>query len=110
MEKLNYQQIIIDILKEHLHYQKDTESVEAQLAIDPVNHHYQILYIGWQGEKRIYGCPIHIDLKNEKIWIQQDFTEVGIAQQLLERNVPKSDVVLGYRSPFMRQLSGFAVE
>lgn len=109
MEKLNYQQIIIDLLKTHLNAQKDTDSVEAQLAIDTTNDHYQLLFIGWQGEKRIYGCPIHIDIKAGKIWIQQDFTEVGIAQQLIDRGVPKSDVVLGFRSPFMRQLSEFAV-
>jgi hypothetical protein len=109
MENLNYQQIIIDLLQEHLHEQNKEDSVESQLVIDTTNHHYQLLYVGWQGEKRIYGCPIHIDLKNGKIWIQQDFTEVGIAKQLMERGVSKSDVVLGFRSPFMRQLSEFAV-
>lgn len=109
MESLNYQQIIIDLLKKHSHHQRNEDSVESQLVFDTTNHHYQLLFTGWQGEKRVYGCPIHIDLKDGKIWIQQDFTEVGIAQQLLERGVPKSDIVLGFRSPFMRQLSGFAV-
>jgi hypothetical protein len=110
MEKLNYQQIIIDLLKTHAMAQKDTDSIETQLAIDAINDHYQLLFVGWQDEKRIYGCPIHIDIKAGKIWIQQDFTEAGIAQQLVDRGVPKSDVVLGFRSPFMRQLSEFAVE
>jgi hypothetical protein len=41
--------------------------------------------VGWQEEKRIYACPIHIDIKDGKIWIQQDFTEAGIAQQLLDQ-------------------------
>jgi hypothetical protein len=109
MEKPNYSQIIIDLLKEHIHEQNNDDVVESQLVIDPVNHHYQLLHVGWQGEKRIYACPIHIDIKDGKIWIQQDFTEVGIAQQLLERGVAKSDVVLGFRSPFMRQLSEFSV-
>jgi hypothetical protein len=49
--------------------------------------------VGWQEEKRIYACPIHIDIKDGKIWIQQDFTEAGIAQQLLDQGVPKSDIV-----------------
>jgi hypothetical protein len=107
MEKMNYQQIIIDLLKTHLNAQKDPD-VEAQSILDTTNDHYQLLFIGWQGEKRIYECPIHIDIKAGKIWIQQDFTEVGIARQLLDRGVPKSDIVLGFRSPFMRQLTEFA--
>jgi hypothetical protein len=109
MENLNYQQIIIDLLNEHLHEQNSKDLVGSQLVIDTDNHHYQLLYVGWQGENRIYGCPIHLDIKDGKIWIQQDFTEVGIAQRLMERGVPKSDIVLGFRSPFMRQLSDFAV-
>ncbi len=109
MGTLNYQQIIIDLLNENLHNQNNEDEVKSQLVIDTTNHHYQLLFTGWQGEKRIYGCPIHIDLKDGKIWIQQDFTEAGIAQRLLEKGVPKSDIVLGFRSPFMRQLSEFAV-
>jgi hypothetical protein len=109
MEALNYSQIIIDLLKKHLSDQLKADSVETQLVIDTVNHHYQLLFVGWQGEKRIYTCPIHVDIKDGKIWIQQDFTEAGVAQQLLEQGVPKSDIVLGFRSSFMRQLSDFAV-
>lgn len=109
METLNYPQIIVDLLKEHLNDRTKADSVETQLIIDPLNHHYQLLFVGWQGEKRIYACPIHIDIKDGKIWIQQDFTEAGIAQQLTERGVLKSDIVLGFRSSFMRQLSEFAL-
>jgi hypothetical protein len=109
METLNYSQIITDLLTKHLVDQPKTNSVETQLLIDPINHHYQLLFVGWQEEKRIYACPIHIDIKDGKIWIQQDFTEAGIAQQLLDQGVPKSDIVLGFRSSFMRQLSDFAV-
>jgi hypothetical protein len=109
METLSYSQIIISLLEKHLTDQPNTNSVETQLVIDPINHHYQLLCVGWQGEKRIYVCPVHVDIKDGKIWIQQDFTEAGIAQQLIDQGVPKSDIVLGFRSSFMRQLSDFAV-
>ncbi|NEO58245.1 MAG: XisI protein [Okeania sp. SIO3B5] len=53
------------------------------------------------------------EVKDGKIWIQQDFTEQGIAQQLLDLGVPKSDIVLAFRSPFrspfVRQFSDFSV-
>ncbi|MDJ0555678.1 MAG: element excision factor XisI family protein [Microcoleaceae cyanobacterium MO_207.B10] len=33
---------------------------------------YLLLYVGWHDEQRIYGTPIHIDIKVGKIWIQRD--------------------------------------
>ena len=48
------------------------------------------------------------DIMIDKIWIQKDFTEEGIANQLVELGVPKSDIVLAFRSPYVRQFTGFA--
>jgi hypothetical protein len=48
-------------------------------------------------------------LKNNKVWIQYDGTEVDIANALLEQGIPREDIVLAYHSPFIRQYDGFAV-
>lgn len=34
-----------------------------------------------------------------KIWVQQDGTEVGIANELVELGVPKKDIVSGFNPP-----------
>jgi hypothetical protein len=65
--------------------------------------------VGWSDEQRIYGCSLHLDIRAEKIWIQHDGTEGGIAQELLDRGVPKQDIVLAFHSPFKRQFTEFAV-
>ncbi|MFN6539298.1 MAG: element excision factor XisI family protein [Nostoc sp. EkiNYC01] len=52
---------------------------------------------------------MHLDIKNEKIWIQHDGTEGGIADELTNRGVPKQDIVLAFHSPFKRQFTEFAV-
>jgi hypothetical protein len=109
VEGLDYRELIKSLLKEYLQCDLEDNSVETQLVFDTENDHYQMLYIGWQDEERIYGCPVHVDIKDEKIWIQRDFTEAGIAQQLIDMGVPKSDIVLGFRSPFVRQFSEFAI-
>jgi len=46
---------------------------------------------------------------NDKIWIQQDGTEVGIANQLVDLGVPKQDIVLGFDPPNLRKYTDFAV-
>jgi hypothetical protein len=70
---------------------------------------YQVLRAGWLQKKRIYGVLIHIDLKGETIWIQYDGTEIGVANELVERGIPKDEIVLAYHSQFIRQYDGFAV-
>jgi len=52
---------------------------------------------------------LHLDIMDNKIWIQQDGTEVGIANELVELGVPKQDIVLGFDPPILRKLSEFAL-
>ena len=108
MEGMNYREIVQKILAGHLENHHDRHT-EVQLIFDTERDHYQVVHIGWIDQKRVYGCIIHVDIINGKIWIQRDFTEEGIASQLIELGVPKTDIVLGFRSPYVRQFTEFAV-
>jgi len=48
------------------------------------------------------------NIKDDKIWIQRDGTEIGIANELMASNVPKKDIVLGFHAPYKRSLTDFA--
>ena len=109
MERLNYPEIVTQIVKEHYQYHTQDSQYETQLILDSERNHYLLISLRWQNEQRDYGCSIHVDIKDDKFWIQQDFTEQGIAQQLLDLGVPKADIVLAFRSPFVRQFSNFSV-
>lgn len=50
--------------------------------------------VGWDGHRRVYGCVLHLDIKQGKIWIEQNMTEMRVAQELVERGVAKEDIVL----------------
>jgi XisI protein len=108
MERLNYRELIQKILKEHQSYRAVNDPSEAQVICDTENDHYLLVYVGWQDETPLYGCPIHVDIKDGKFWIHQDFTEDGVAAELLQMGVPKTDIVLAFRSPFMRKFTGFS--
>ncbi|MDJ0731512.1 MAG: XisI protein [Crocosphaera sp.] len=108
MERINYAQLIQDILTNH--FQKGVESsTEIQLIFDQEHHHYQLLHLGWKEQKRIYGVIVHVDIKDNKIWIQRDGTEVGIANELIAAGVPPHDIVLGFQAPYKRKLTEFSV-
>ena len=83
--------------------------VECQLVFDTEHDHYQLLDIGWDGLKRVYTCFIHVDIKDGKIWIQRNMTEVDLAQALVEMGVNKEDIILGLHPPYKRPLTGYGV-
>lgn len=111
MDKLNeYRTKVRQLLTKYIEYKPSYGDVEVEQIFDTEYDHYQIISIGWNNQKRIYGPIMHLDIKNNKIWIQQNTTEVDIALELIEMGVPKQDIVIGFHTPKMRQLSGFAVE
>ncbi len=81
--------------------------VEIQNIFDTENDHYQLVHTGWQKKQRDYACIMHLDIKNGKIWIQHDGTEIGVANELAELGVPKEDIVLAYHPPYKRPYTGF---
>ncbi|WP_347566205.1 XisI protein [Scytonema sp. UIC 10036] len=83
--------------------------VDLSVVFDLERDRYQVVSAGWKDERPIYGCSVHIDIKDSKIWIQYDGTEIGFADEFVRRGVAKDDIVLAYHSPFMRQFDGFAV-
>lgn len=104
-----YRQIIQQLILERAKRGLSPEEMETQAILDTQRDHYLLLHTGWRGNRRTHGCSLHLDIKDGKIWIQHDGTEVGIATQLLELGVPKEDIVLGFHSPYMRQFTEFAI-
>ncbi|GAK49335.1 FdxN element excision controlling factor protein [Candidatus Moduliflexus flocculans] len=110
MEKITqYQQYVQQVLSEYAQLSQSDDSIEVELSFDSVRNHYHIFNVGWEKKRRIYGCVIHVDIKDGKIWIQHDGTEAVIADEFLKLGVPKEDIVLAFHSPFRRQFTGFAV-
>ncbi|MBW4510287.1 MAG: XisI protein [Scytonematopsis contorta HA4267-MV1] len=103
-----YRQIIQQLILERAQRPFPIQEIEKQAIIDTERDHYLLLHTGWRENRRTHGCSLHIDIKDGKIWIQHDGTEVGIATQLVELGVPKDDIVLGFHSPYMRQFTEFA--
>lgn len=110
MNKLKlYRSIVTDLLTKYSQYKPSYGKVEIEQIFDRENDRYLLLAIGWNQQKRIYGTTIHLDIQDEEIWIQQNTTEFDLASDLVEMGVPKQDIAIGFHTPKMRQLTGFAV-
>ncbi|MEI2579843.1 XisI protein [Scytonema sp. PRP1] len=105
-----YRQFVKQILTEHAQIATTTTgTVKAELIFDTEHDHYQLAYVGWQGDKRIFGPVMHFDIQDGKIWIQYNGTEESVAERLVEMGVPPSDIVIAFHSSFKRQFTRYAV-
>jgi hypothetical protein len=110
MDKLNkYTSIVKEILTEDARYKPGHGDIDPVLVFDDERHSYQLMYIGWDGPRRVHSSIIHIRLRNDKIWIEYDGTEEGVATALLAAGIPKEEIVLAFHSPWKRQFTEFAV-
>ncbi|RKZ92495.1 MAG: XisI protein [Candidatus Parabeggiatoa sp. nov. 1] len=87
-----------------------SSSYDVILAFDDEHHQYLLRKLGWTDSSRLKQTVLHIAIRNGKIWIEEDWTEDGIASYFISHDVPREDIVLGFQPPIMRPYTEFAVE
>lgn len=110
MDRLTEYQIKVqNLLSELAVYGGTDAEVESQLIFDTDRNHYQLAHVGWRNEHRIYGCVVHLDIKDGKVWVQHNGTEFDISIRLSEMGIPKQNIVNGFHTSYMRQFTEFAI-
>ncbi len=81
------------------------EHVATQLITDDEHGHYLLYSVGWETNYREYSAFVHLDVKPDgKVWVQHDGTDLRIALMLVEEGIPKDNIVLGFHTPYRREL------
>ncbi len=112
MAKLTqYRQIIQKILSEYRDWAAGANQVDVQqcVSFDQERDQYLWFHVGWDQKRRDFGVTVYLEIKEDKIWIEEDWTKQGIANELLEAGVPPEDIVLGFQHPNKRPLTEFAI-
>lgn len=105
----NLEEAVTKVLQNYLEFLGNDPDSNIELIIDKEKKHYLLVEIGWQNDRRIYGSLIHINIINNKIWIQQDGTEEGIANELVKEGISPQQIVLAFKTPERRKITDFAV-
>ena len=99
MDKLTkYRQIVCQYLEDFAR-----DDPEANLIFDEKRDRFLVMHVNWRNDYRIYGCAIHLDLIDGKVWIQNNSTEIYVNRELIKRGISEEDIVLGFRSPSVRK-------
>jgi XisI protein len=112
MDKLTeYPKLIKHILDEYIELSNrhPNPDIETFLIVDEAKSHYIWMNLGWQNGERVTGMTVYVRVRNGKFWIEEDWTEDGVAIDLVRAGVPKEDIVLAFHEPKMRQYTEFAV-
>ena len=112
MDKLEtYRQVIQKILTDYQQWAvgANQPGVSQCVSFDEKRNHYFWFHVGWNRKKREFGITVYLRIENGKIWIEEDWTKQGIANELLDAGVPAEDIVLGFQHPSKRPLTEFAV-
>ncbi|MEB3177896.1 MAG: XisI protein [Nostocaceae cyanobacterium] len=112
MDKLTeYPNLIEKILTEYVELcnRRPDGDMETFLIVDKQNGHYIWMNLDWQKGDRITGMTVYVRIRDGKFWIEEDWTENGIANDLVQAGIPKEDIVLAFHEPTMRQYADFAV-
>jgi hypothetical protein len=112
MDRLElHRKSVKDFLKQYADSiaQHPEPGVEVELVFDSEHDRYLLLDVGWEGQKRVHHCIFHFDIKDGRIWIQENNTDAEVDKDLEEMGISKKEMVVGFHHPSMREYSDYAV-
>jgi hypothetical protein len=109
MDKLvHYRESIKTFLRKYAESMTGNSEIEVELIFDTENDHYLLLDIGWQKSHRVHDCIFHFDIKDDKIWLQENNTDLEVDEDFAEMGISSDEIVVGFHHPSMRKYSDYA--
>jgi XisI protein len=113
MDKLKkYRTILQNVLKtyaaDEINRAHKPDDMQMRLIMDTESDHYQALYAGWRNDQQIFSVVFHFDIIDNKIWVQRNNSDYDIVEDIEQKGVPKSDIVLAFHAPAMRPFMEYA--
>jgi uncharacterized protein (UPF0335 family) len=105
-----YREIIHCLMEEYrqLYARQMGSGVDTAVICDDAHGEYLLMRVGWRGETRVRRPVFYLRLKDRKVRIEEDWTQEGIATELVAAGVPHEDIVLAFTPPELRPLTEFA--
>lgn len=103
-----YRDIVKKVISATADFLPIEEGVRSEAILDDIDGHYELLRIGWSDQHRIHSTLVHIDIRDGKVLVERDGTDLEIVQDLLDGGIPASDMVIGFHPPAQRKFTEFA--
>ncbi len=105
-----YRPIITETLRQIADHanRNPSDDIRTNIIFDPISDQYLLLDAGWTPKKRMRSIVAYVRVIDGKIWVEEDWTDYGVANYLVDAGVPKHTIVLGFQPPELRPLTDFA--
>lgn len=90
-------------------FRERSRTTRAVSVADNLHDRYILQLVDTTGDKYDSRTLAHLEIRNEEIWILTDNSEEGIVNELVTAGIPKSQIVLAYYPPALREMGDFAV-
>ncbi len=103
-----YRHIVQEVLLAYTKIPYAHGDIQFESIFDRETDRYALLTVGWEGNRRVHGCLMHIDIVQGKLWIQRDGTEQGVTYDLVRAGIPPDHIVLGFHPAGVRPFTAYA--
>jgi len=88
-----YHQIVQELLTKYSKIPYLHDHLTDETIFDQAAGRYLLVTVGWQGRKRVNTIVLHLDVRNDQVWIQCNNTDQNIEQELVEAGIPKTAIM-----------------
>ena len=61
-----YRAIVRRLIEEYASYKPAYGDIRTEAVVDRERDHYEVIQVGWNGDRRVHGSIIHIDIRDGK--------------------------------------------
>ncbi len=106
---IEYQKTIETFLRDEAK-DKNIPGIECLVVADLENSHFLLIETGWYEKQFIYSVLYHFHIKTDgKIWLLANNTDNLIAEELVKKGIPATDIVIAFHPEHVRPYTAFAV-
>ncbi len=90
--------IVKDIINQYARLKPSHGDIRLDTVFDDEQKHYALMQVGWDRGRRVRGNLIYITLQDERVVIEYDGMECGVAQNLIESGISPDRIAIAYQS------------
>ncbi len=97
---------VMDLLEELCDYisQYPPPNLQFEKVVVRQQGHFEVLAMGWKNDYRIHTPILHIEYRNQKIFVYYNGTDIDFDEWLNQRGIPREMVKPAHLPPAMLQL------
>ena len=91
-----FRDIVKQTILQYARFRPSHGDIRLDVVFDEVRDRYALMQVGWDRGRRVSGDVIYVTLHDEKVFIEYDGIEHGIADALIARGIPEDRCVLAF--------------